>query len=216
MICKLGDLIDIKHGFAFKGEYIITEDNGRVLVTPGNFMIGGGFKEDKCKYYSSNYPSEYVLHGGDLVVTMTDLSKGIDTLGYSALIPENKERVYLHNQRIGLVTLKNKEADKGYIYWFMRTPFYQKSVAGSSSGTTVHHTSPDRIKEIEINLPALDVQKKIASLLFIIDEKLTLNKKINDNLYETFGVVSKSKICFPMVNTFSSEFVRLRRCSLCA
>lgn len=50
MKCKLGDYIRIKHGFAFKGEYITAENNGVVLVTPGNFEIGGGFKEDKCKF----------------------------------------------------------------------------------------------------------------------------------------------------------------------
>ena len=33
----LGDYIRIKHGFAFKGDFIKTEDNGVVLVTPGNF-----------------------------------------------------------------------------------------------------------------------------------------------------------------------------------
>ena len=46
----LGDYIRIKHGFAFKGDFITTEDNGVVLVTPGNFEIGGGFKEKKCKF----------------------------------------------------------------------------------------------------------------------------------------------------------------------
>lgn len=51
---KLGDLISIKHGYAFKGDDIITEDNGVVLVTPGNFSIGGGFQEKKCKFFLGN------------------------------------------------------------------------------------------------------------------------------------------------------------------
>lgn len=59
MKCKLGDYIRIKHGFAFKGEYITAENNGVVLVTPGNFEIGGGFKEDKCKFFNGDYPKEY-------------------------------------------------------------------------------------------------------------------------------------------------------------
>ena len=42
---RLGDIIDIKHGYAFDGEHIVSDDNGIVLVTPGNFKIGGGFKE---------------------------------------------------------------------------------------------------------------------------------------------------------------------------
>ena len=114
MKCKLGDYIRIKHGFAFKGEYITAENNGVVLVTPGNFEIGGGFKEDKCKFFNGDYPKEYVLSPYDLIVTMTDLSKQGDTLGYSALVPKTN-RVYLHNQRIGLVDVYNPKADKMFI-----------------------------------------------------------------------------------------------------
>lgn len=179
----LGDYIRIKHGFAFKGDYITTEDNGVVLVTPGNFEIGGGFKEKKCKFFSAEYPADYVLHAGDLIVTMTDLSKQGDTLGFSALVP-NSNRTYLHNQRIGLVDVFNPEADKDYIYWFMRTPYYQKTIVATASGSTVKHTSPSRICDVEIELPSLDEQKKISSILRSIDDKIENNQKINDNLLE--------------------------------
>src|SRR5699024_12615782 len=50
-----------------------------------------------------DFPAEYELKPGDLVITMTDLSKGGDTLGLPALIPDG--RTYLHNQRIGLVEI---------------------------------------------------------------------------------------------------------------
>ena len=179
----LGDYIRIKHGFAFKGDYITTEDNGVVLVTPGNFEIGGGFKEKKCKFFSAEYPVDYVLHAGDLIVTMTDLSKQGDTLGFSALVP-NSNRTYLHNQRIGLVDVFNPEADKDYIYWFMRTPYYQKTIVATASGSTVKHTSPLRICDVKIELPPLDEQKKISSILRSIDDKIENNQKINDNLQQ--------------------------------
>ena len=182
-MATLGDYIRIKHGFAFKGDYISTEDNGVVLVTPGNFEIGGGFKEKKCKFFTAAYPPDYVLHTGDLIVTMTDLSKQGDTLGYSAIVP-NTDRVYLHNQRIGLVHVFSPEADKDYIYWFMRTARYQKSIVATASGSTVKHTSPSRIYEVEIDLPSLTVQKRIAATLFAIEQKIHCNNRINDNLSE--------------------------------
>ena len=183
MKCKLGDYIRIKHGFAFKGEYITAENNGVVLVTPGNFEIGGGFKEDKCKYFNGDYPKEYVLSPYDLIVTMTDLSKQGDTLGYSALVPKTN-RVYLHNQRIGLVDVYNPKADKMFIYWLMRTQKYQKTIVATSSGSTVKHTSPSRIYDVEVDLPPIDVQKKIAAILSALDEKIAINRAINDNLQQ--------------------------------
>ena len=73
----LGSYIHVKHGFAFKGEYFTDEATPDVLVTPGNFAIGGGFQGNKLKYYAGPVPDDYLLQAGDLVVTMTDLSKAI-------------------------------------------------------------------------------------------------------------------------------------------
>ena len=171
---SLGSLINVKHGFAFKGEFFQTEANNIILTTPGNFKIGGGWKEDKCKYYNGNIPKDYILKGGELVVTMTDLSKEVDTLGYSAIIPEKTEKTYLHNQRIGLVEFINDEIDKIYLYWLMRDKEYRWHVVSSASGSTVSHTSPTRIKEYEFLLPPLPEQKAIASVLSSLDDKIDL------------------------------------------
>ena len=48
---RLSELIDIKHGFAFKGEFFHDEPPGDFLLTPGNFAIGGGFQWGKQKFY---------------------------------------------------------------------------------------------------------------------------------------------------------------------
>lgn len=177
----LGDYISVKHGYAFKGDFISTANNGIVLVTPGNFAIGGGFKENKCKYFTGDYPEEYVLKPNDLIVTMTDLSKNGDTLGYGALVPDTL-RIYLHNQRIGLVQIESDEISKDYLYWFMRTRKYQKKIVATASGSTVKHTSPSRICEIEIELPSLEEQNKIAYVLNNIENKIYENSAINNNL----------------------------------
>ena len=180
-MATLGDYISIKHGFAFKGDGITNEDNGVVLVTPGNFAIGGGFKEGKCKFFNDEYPSEYVLSPDDLIVTMTDLSKEMDTLGFSALVPSSN-RIYLHNQRIGLITINNDDLDRHYLYWFMRTHKYQRTIAGGASGTTVHHTSPNRICDVKVDFPDIATQKKIAGILDDIEGKIRNNEKLNENL----------------------------------
>ena len=177
---KLGDFIKVKHGFAFKGDYITTDKTSNILVTPGNFNIGGGFKDDKLKYYSNyNFPKEYILKGGDIVVTMTDLSKDSDTLGYSAKIPYSKNYNYLHNQRIGLVQFIREDICQDFIYWLMRTREYQNYIVSSASGTSIMHTSPSRIEDYRCMFPPLEEQKRIASILSSLDDKIDLLHREN-------------------------------------
>lgn len=189
---RLGDVCDIKHGFAYKGKYFSDTPTCNILVTPGNFTLSGGFKLDKPKYYNGPVEKDYILAKGDLIVTMTDLSKNIDTLGYSALVPEVKGLTFHHNQRIGLVENIANNVDKYFLYWIMRTPAYQSFIATHSSGTTVHHTSPKGIGNYVFKLPSLDEQRRIASILSSLDRKIELNNKINADLEEMAQAIFKN------------------------
>ena len=193
---KLKDVATIKHGFAFKGDYFTNVPTRNILLTPTNFTLKGGFQYAD-RYYSNDgeIPEEFVLHKDDLIVTMTDLSKEIDTIGYGALIPDDSDHVFLHNQRIGLVTLTNPTVDKFYLYWLMRTKSYQRTIAGSSNGATVHHTSPGRILNYSWDFPPLTTQKKIASILSAYDSQIENNQRriklleqMAENLYKEWFV----------------------------
>jgi len=180
---KLGDFFKVKHGFAFKGKNISSEETLDILVTPGNFHIGGGFKFDKFKYFNGEYPQDYILKENDIVITMTDLSKETDTLGYSAKVPKSKNgENYLHNQRVGLVQFKNDDADSDYLYWLMRTREYQGYIVGSASGTSIMHTSPSRIEDYQFLIPPLPEQKAIAEVLSSLDDKIDLLHRQNKTL----------------------------------
>ena len=181
---RLQDVCSIKHGFAFKGKYITHEASGYELVTPGNFSLAGGFQHaKKPKYYTGPISEEYVLEPDDLIVTMTDLSRNADTLGLSALIPNDGNK-YLHNQRIGLLTCDQKQISKHYLHWLLRTREYQRTIAGMASGSTVKHTSPSSILSYEAALPDLQTQKRVAVLLDLFDAKIKANAKLNGYLAE--------------------------------
>lgn len=194
---KLGDIIEIKHGYGFKGEFFKEEETENVLVTPGNFNIGGGFKNDKLKYYDGPISEDFILKPNDVIVTMTDLSKMADTIGYSAKVPSSS-KTYLHNQRIGLIKLLNDEVDIDFIYWFLRTSNYQRYVAGSSTGATVKHTSPSKIYSYKGVIPPLPTQQHIAEILSGYDDLIENNLK-------------RIKILEEMAQqTYEEWFVRMR------
>ena len=175
---KLGKYIRVKHGFAFKGAHFTEEVRSDVLLTPANFAIGGGFQDARLKYYAGPVPNGYVLQPGDLVITMTDLSKAADTLGYPALIPNSAERRYLHNQRIGLVEIcHDAPLDKRFLFYRLRAGDYRHHILATASGSTVHHTSPSRVYEFRTALPPLDEQRAIADVLGALDDKIEQNRQ---------------------------------------
>jgi len=181
---KLGSLLDVQHGFAFKGEYFRDEPPGDILLTPGNFAIGGGFKHDKFKYYDGPVPEEFVLQEGDLLVTMTDLSRNADTLGYPALVPRaSGQQRHLHNQRLGKILIKDaRELHARFLFYVLCTREYRHEIVASATGTTVKHTSPSRIKEFETSIPPFDQQRAIACILGALDDNIELNRRMNQTL----------------------------------
>ncbi|MEY8491509.1 restriction endonuclease subunit S [Lachnospiraceae bacterium 29-91] len=172
--CKLGDLLTIKHGFPFKGEYF--SDKGEYIVlTPGNFYETGGFKRilGKEKYYLGIFPEEYLCKKGDFIVAMTQQAEGL--LGSTAFVPEDD--IYLHNQRIGLISVNEQKADKYYLDYLFRTNEVRKQIRDSATGSKVKHTSPDRIYDVEVYIHDLETQKRIGALLHAIDSKILYNNK---------------------------------------
>lgn len=191
---SLGDLIAVKHGFAFQGEFIHDEPRGDILLTPGNFAIGGGFKGDKFKYFDGPVPDDFVLAEGDLLVTMTDLSKQSDTLGFPAFVPSRSDgRRYLHNQRLGRIVVKDELAiDTRYLHYLLCSPAYRHEVLASATGTTVKHTSPERIQRFRFMRPPLSEQRAIAHILRTLDEKIELSRRMNETLEAMAWTLFKS------------------------
>jgi len=97
----LGEVFTVKHGWAFQGEFFNDSGDGPTLLTPGNFSLHGElcFTDKNTKFYSGDFPEEYVLSRGDIVTVMTDLTPDAKLLGMPATIEGNRR--LLHNQRIG-------------------------------------------------------------------------------------------------------------------
>lgn len=176
---KLKGKIHVKHGFPFKSEFF--SDTGDLIVlTPGNFFEDGGFKRnaENDKYYGHCFPKEYLLEKGDLIVAMTEQAHGL--LGSMAFVPESGR--FLHNQRLGLVTATSHEVCLEFIYYLFRTSWIRKQIRLTSTGSKVKHTSPEKIYDLDVELPRRPTQEKIAKFLSTFDAKIELNRRINKEL----------------------------------
>jgi len=171
----LGELLTVKHGWAFKSQYF-EEDGPYVLVTPGNFFEKGGFKlrPGKDRSYSGQFAPEYLLGEGDLIVAMTEQGPGL--LGSTALIPAADR--FLHNQRIGLITMKDEQHTcRNFLYYLFNTAPVRGQINGSATGTKVRHTAPERIYRVRVPVPDLRTQERIAAILSAYDGLIENNRR---------------------------------------
>jgi type I restriction enzyme, S subunit len=193
MSTPLSDYIKVTHGYAFPGDGFTEEPTGDLILTPGNFAIGGGFQMGRGKYFIGDVPSEYVLPPGVLVVTMTDLSKESDTLGYPAIVPSIPGLRILHNQRIGRVVFKrDDELNKRFLYYVMCTRSYRHEILASATGTGVKHTAPSRIEAFRFDFPPVSEQRAIAEILGSLDDKIDLNRRMNATLEALAAAIFKA------------------------
>ncbi len=172
---KLGNIIEVKHGFAFQSKYF-SKLGSYILLTPGNFFEKGGFKliNGKEKFYNGPIPQEYVLSKDDLIVVMTEQAEGLH--GSSAVVPESNR--YLHNQRLGLVKPQDgSEIDLRYFYYLFNSSSVRKQIRATASGVKVRHTSPSRIYEVKVKIPQFSVQQHIASILSTYDDLIENNTR---------------------------------------
>jgi len=194
----LGDLIHVKHGYAFKGEFF-SDEGDKLVLKPGNFPVGGGIRlrPGKDAYYTGSYPPVFDLSPGDLLVVMTDLTQAAPILGSPALIPD--EPLMLHNQRLGLVQIKpDMEMDKRFLYYSMLSDTSRSQIRATATGATVRHTAPERIYRVVLGVPDLPVQQVIGEVLGSIDDLIENNRRRVDVLEK-------------MVRTIYSEwFVKFR------
>ena len=185
------ELCDIKHGYAFEGEFFSNEGE-YVLLTPGNFYERGGYRDrgEKQKYYTGEIPRDYVLNEGDLLVAMTEQAAGL--LGSPILVPESDK--FLHNQRLGLVTKKPGVAwTNEFFFQVFNTQPVRKAIHASASGVKVRHTSPTKIGEVVVAFPtSLPEQKRIVKTLASLTEETQRLARLYERKHAALEALKKS------------------------
>jgi len=170
---RLGDVVSVKHGYAFSGEFF-SDEGHFIVVTPGNFHDLGGFKakSGKEKFFSGDFDDSYLLDKDDLIVAMTEQTPGL--LGSAALVPASG--VYLHNQRIGLIEVTDPLViDKRFLYYLLNTSLVRSQIQATATGTKVRHTAPTRIEEVCALIPPVPAQRDIVRSLKALEDLIENN-----------------------------------------
>lgn len=88
-----------------------------------------------------------------------------------------------------------EEIDKKYFYYYLSQDLFFDYVMAGSKGTKMPRGDKQQIMLFPFRYPPKIIQKNIAETLSCIDDKIELNKKINDNLADMAQAVFNSYYC---------------------
>ena len=118
---------------------------------------------------------KYRLHGGDIVVARTGNSTGENFL-YRG-IEDAVFASYLIRFRIS-----PKEADPAFVWYNLRSKQWWSFINGSKTGSAQAGANAKVLGQFPLSLPPLPEQRAIASVLGSLDDKIELNRRMNETL----------------------------------
>lgn len=176
-LTKLEDFISIDRGLSYSSEEIDC-DEGNDLINLKNIQAFGGFRIDGTKKYAGKYKEQQIVHRGDLVMGVTDMTQDRRTVGAVALIP------ITHNTSVisaDLIKISSK-LNNTYLYCMFKYGGISRYISQFANGANVLHLRPQVVNRVKVFLPTEYLIEAFSGIVRpLIDEIDLLNEK-NDNL----------------------------------
>lgn len=131
--------------------------------------------------------NRFAVEENDLIISCSG------TVGMVSLIQKNDPKGII-SQALLLLRVNPKIVDPVFLNYFFKSQEGYNSIISRSSGSVqVNISKRETIESIPIPLPPIDVQKKIAAILFALDEKIATNRAINENLERQLRTIFKAE-----------------------
>lgn len=178
----LGEVAEIIKGISYRSADYSNSENGIAFVNLKSVARGGGYNADGIKYYAGQIkPSQYV-EPGDILIANTDLTQNREIIGSPIIMPNIGRSACFSLDLSKIVVTDTGIVNHRYLFYYLKSPIAREYMLAHSNGSTVMHLSVKAVPNMKLNLPPLDKQKKIANILSSLDEKIELNRRMNETL----------------------------------
>ena len=162
--------------------------NGKIVVRNNNIRNG------KIDLSSPSYTNEEnfkqrikraIPQSGDIIITREA------PMGEVGMIPDGVECCL--GQRMVLLRANLNICDNYFLLYSLQSRFVQHQISWSEgTGTTVSNLRIPHLEQLKIPYINISTQKKIASILSALDDKIEVNQKINENLEQQAQAIFKN------------------------
>ena len=168
---RFGDICKVLNGRAYKQNELLASGKYPIL------RVGNFFSSDRWYYSDMELPEDKYCDYEDLLFAWS--------ASFGPKIWDGEKVIYHYH--IWKLIPNDDIADKWYLYYWLRHSV-NRLTAGTHGSVMAHMTKGD-MENQSIELPSLQTQRKISSILRTIDEKIHNNVAINNNLLEQIKTI---------------------------
>ena len=172
------DIYDCPHTTAKdegKGYPLVRTPN----VGKGRLILNGIHRVSEDVYNSRN--ARAIPEEGDLILAREA------PVGNVSIIMDG-QRVCL-GQRVVLIKPKRELVDQHFLTYYLLSAEVQHRLKNHANGAVVAHLNVSDIRNLWVTLPEFEEQVAIGKILRSIDDKIELNRQINDNLEQQIQIL---------------------------
>ena len=166
---SLGEVVENNGGTAL--EEFVSEDGTHNFISIGNYEKDGHYFDNGQRIVLNPKTKLKLLNAGDLVMVLNDKTSSGDLIGATILV--NASNKYIYNQRSERLTCKTGVIQSKYIWHFLNSHKFRKTVFSISQGGTQIYVNFPAVKKLMVPVPTILEQTKIANFLTAIDDKIT-------------------------------------------
>ncbi len=176
---RLGELVKVKGGKRLpKGISLQTTPNTHPYIRIRDMGKNRVLELDATYEYVDDVTQKsiarYVVDEGDILLSI------VGTIGLVGIVGKSLHQANQTENCVKLVNLNG--IDPLFLYYFLLSPKGQEEIKRGTVGAVQAKLPIKNIENIEISLPSLDEQRRIAGILGAIDDKIENNRRINSNL----------------------------------
>ena len=186
---KVQDVAKLINGYAFKSNLFNEDKKGLPLIRIRDLQ-----NSKSNTYYSGDYKEDYLVAKGDFLMGMDGEFK----------IYEWKGELSLLNQRVCKLTKFSEKIIPRYIFYLIQESL--QLIEDTTPFVTVKHISSNKILNIKIPVPPIQIQKEIVEILEQAERLNQRRERANEEtssvitniFYEMFGDPTKNDKKFPV------------------
>ena len=187
---RLGDIVSIKSGLAYKGAFIGKGEN--ILLGMGCVSFKDKFLFSGARPYEADCEDKYCVGPGDIVLATRQQSDNLPILAMPAIIPASlKAKKIIYGTNLYKVE-NHSEVTNDFLFWQLKTPDYIDYISSVKTGSVVRMVTKKNVEDYVFRCPPKEVRDRISKLLWGLDRKIELNNKINADLEEMAQAIFKN------------------------